>query len=75
MRTACSRDPAGGGGRRVIPREHRPPGGSGARDPLSAEYAADFATQSMNHALLAALRAVERQLAYEEEKKGETGNE
>ena len=41
---------------------------------LFAEYAIDFATQSMNHALLAALRAVEKQLSYEEEQR-RTGNE
>ena len=41
---------------------------------LYAEYAIDFATQSMNHALLAALRAVEKQLSYEEEER-RTGNE
>ena len=54
-------------------REHRKTG-----DPepaiLYAEYAAVFATQSMNHALLAALRAVEKQLSYEEEER-RTGNE
>ena len=38
---------------------------------LYAEYAADFATQSMNHALLAALKAVEKQLACEEERRKE----
>ncbi|HJC57557.1 MAG TPA: hypothetical protein H9700_09360 [Candidatus Eisenbergiella intestinipullorum] len=41
---------------------------------LYAEYAADFATQSMNYALLAALKAVDKQLSYEE-KKGETTDE
>ena len=46
-------------------REHRKPGDPEAAI-LYAEYAADFATQSMNYALLAALKAVERQLSYEE---------
>ena len=38
------------------------------------EAAADFATQSMNYALLAALKAMERQLVWEE-KEGEKENE
>ena len=54
-------------------RENRPPENP---EPaiLCAEYAADFATQSMNYALLAALKAMERQLVWEE-KEGEKENE